>query len=227
MVLDILAKYYSGIPFNTWGMYTGPIPRNSQFQQGDSDKWPINTNMPWGSVEFEWDHPINHYEGRPEGYTNPNLDIGRALRGDYGFKRPFFEQSHHYFAFLKFAYDGPDNVIWNQHYDREITSQLEGAYKNWQDTRFNKEGIEQFNQNERYAWVYQESVRDLYLMSRILEDAEAIRTDGISTLPSRLEFWCANDEADVWSLEDEVNKFYYDYPEEYWPLEEFRPPANE
>ena len=94
MVLDILAKYYSGIPFNTWGMYTGPIPRNSQFQQGDSDKWPINTNMPWGSVEFEWDHPINHYEGRPEGYTNPNLDIGRALRGDYGFKRPFFEQSH-------------------------------------------------------------------------------------------------------------------------------------
>lgn len=216
LALDILAAYYSGIPFSqdmplggippaSATIYMpGFIPGQTTFPRGTPDRWPVP------SPNFDWDHPINFQ----------NNDPGQSMRQEYGFKRPFFNQTHHYFAFLKFAYHLPDAVVWEYHKWAETEHQLKGAYDLWQA---NIGQPDESNFEQYYAWIYQESVYDLYLMSRVLEDASAIREAGIDVLPTRLLSWCATNEADVWSLESAANQYYYEFPENYLPPEKYRP----
>lgn len=214
LVLDILAAHYSGIPVTDEvlgiTLYTGFIPQESTFQPGDPDKWSVPP-VPWNAdARFDWQHPINDRDS----------DIGQSIRQSYGFKRPYFEQTHHYFAFLKFAYRLPDLVVWEYHRQAEISHQLKPAYADWQANigQPRERDYEQY-----YAWVYQESVYDLLIMSQAIEDAEAIHDHGIDILPTRLSNWCAKDEADVWSLENTANSYYFDFPKKYRPLEGFWP----
>ena len=231
LALDVLAAYYSGIPFNMGPLYTGFIPRQSIFQPGTPDRRQVPP-IPWApDAGFEWDHPINQHHNRNPAFNQNNIDIGESLRQDYGFKRPFYDQTHHYFAFLKFAFRGgimfplgtdrliSDNLLWTYHKNQEIKGQLAGlgAYDEWKADPDNPA------LRQRYAWLYQESVRDLYIMDLALEDARAIRAHGIDILPNRLRLWCAANEADVWSLEDEVNQYYFEFPQQYWPAEDFWP----
>ncbi len=222
LALDILAAYYSGIPFSkdvplafislpptSIPMYVpGFVPTESVFQQGTPDRWEVPA-LDWAPT-FDWSHPIN----------DANSDIGQSLRQEYGFKRPFFNQTHHYFAFLKFAYHLPDNIVWEYHKWAEEEHQLRGAYQLWQAHigQADESDYEQY-----YAWIYRESVNDLYLMSSILIDADAIRQNSIDVLPTQLLKWCASNEKDVWSFESDVNQFYYEFPEEFLPPSKYRP----
>src|SRR5690606_12693344 len=109
---------------STGSLYTGFIPRNSNFAPGTPDRWEV-PQTPWApDAGFEWDHPINQHANRAGAYTQNNIDIGESMRQGYGFKRPFFDQTHHYFAFLKYAFRGgimfplgtdrlvSDNILW-------------------------------------------------------------------------------------------------------------------
>jgi RHS repeat-associated protein len=204
-VLDLLAWYYSGIPFN--GLALGWFPRETVFTPGDPDRWAVPAWDQQETPEFTWRHPINR----------PGSDQGNAMRSDYGFKRPCFQQTHHYFAFLKMAYHwGGPAVEW-LHESLEVSRQLQPAIDAWE--------LDNPNYPEYYAWVYRESVYDLYIVHEAAQLAFMITFSGVGVdaIPVVLETWCADSEADVWSLERQVDQFYFRFPEKYWPDERYWP----
>ncbi len=138
------------------------------------------------------------------------------MRQSYGFKRPYFEQTHHYFAFLKFAYHvGGPPIKW-MHKEREIKDQLQDAIDHWEE--------DNPDYPQYYAWIYRESVYDLYIVDEAVNLACAIAIFGVDVIPDYLESkWCASGGADVWSLESEVDQLYFEFPEEYWPDEQYWP----
>jgi RHS repeat-associated protein len=210
LVLDLLAQYYSGIPSNVsfvgGELWMPFVPQGTTFQPGDPDRWKVPD---WDqSPGFEWDHPINQSES----------DLGRDMRQAYGFRRPYFAQTHHYFAFLKFAYFLPDAVVESEHKQREIEDQLIPALRLWQEHTDNPRYA------ARYAWVYRESVYDLYIVHEAIELARAVGKGGVDAIPKHFEAsWCAIVEGDVWSLENQVDQFYFDFPKEFWPSEQHWP----
>ncbi len=206
LVLDLLAWYYSGIPFNWQGLYLGWIPQRSTFLPGDPDRWTVPV---WEQGRYDWNHPIGQRES----------DLGRTMRQIYGFKRPYFEQTHHYFAFLKFAYHWGGLIVEWMHKQRELEDQIRPAFKHWRE-----EHPDEPDYSKWYAWVYRESVYDLYIVNEATKLALAISLCGADVIPDYIEHkWCAASEADVWSLENEVDQFYFDFPSEYWPEEQFWP----
>jgi hypothetical protein len=170
----------------------------------DRDRWTVPE---WqDNPRFEWDHPINQ----------PGSELGQTMRQSYGFKRPYFEQTHHYFAFLKFAYHvGGPPIKW-MHKEREIKDQLQDAIDHWEE--------DNPDYPQYYAWIYRESVYDLYIVDEAVNLACAIAIFGVDVIPDYLESkWCASGGADVWSLESEVDQLYFEFPEEYWPDEQYWP----
>jgi RHS repeat-associated protein len=211
LVLDLLAWYYSGIPFTWHGLYLPSVPQESQFTQGVPDHWTVPAWDQQETPEFSWDHPINQRES----------DLGQTMRQSYGFKRPYFEQTHHYFAFLKLAYHlGGPAVEW-RHKQLEIDRQLRPALDHVPELE--QRGESPSTINKWYAWIYRESVYDLFIVDEAINLARAVDLIGVDVIPTFLQSWCANNEADVWSFEDEVDQFYFDFPEEYWPDEQYWP----
>ncbi|MDY7079285.1 MAG: RHS repeat-associated core domain-containing protein, partial [Chloroflexota bacterium] len=207
LVLDLLAWYYSGIPFNWKDLYLGWIPQRTVFQQGDRDRWTVpGWDQHGDRPAFTWDHPVNQ----------PGSELGRTMRQSYGFRRPYFENTHHYFAFLKFAYHvGGPPVEW-MHKRREIEDQLQDAINRWEE--------DNPDYPEYYAWMYRESVYDLYIVDEAVKLAFGVAIFGASAIPDCLESkWCANSEADVWALESEVDQLYFEFPQKYWPDEQYWP----
>ena len=210
LVLDLLAWYYSGIPFTWNGLYLGWIPQPTVFRPGDPDRWPVPS---WeGSRGFEWNHPINE----------PETPLGRKMRSQYGFRRPYFNQTHHYFAFLKFAYHIGGPIVQWWHKEREIRDQLQPALDHIPVLRERGEDLVVIK--KWYAWIYRESVYDLYIVDEAAQLALLIAFFGIDLIPSCIETrWCARSETDVWSLENDVDRFYFEFPRKYWPAEEYWP----
>ena len=212
LVLALLAQYYSGIPstvsFMGVELWLPAVPQGTLFQPGDPDAWAV---PPWDQQEtprFDWDHPINQ----------PGSDLGQGMRQGYGFRRPYFEQTHHYFAFLKFAYFLPDSLVESEHKQREIEDQLSAAFKLWQENRDNP------RHTARYAWMYRESVYDLYIVHEAIQLARTVGKAGVDAIPEHLEEkWCSTIEGDMWSLESQVDQFYFDFPQEFWPDERYWP----
>src|SRR5690606_40437018 len=67
---------------STGSLYTGFIPRNSNFAPGTPDRWEV-PQTPWApDAGFEWDHPINQHANRAGAYTQNNIDIGESMRQD-------------------------------------------------------------------------------------------------------------------------------------------------
>jgi hypothetical protein len=163
---------------------------------------------------FEWDHPVNQRES----------ETGMAMRwinGGYGFKRPYYNNTHHYFAFLKYAYYWPGPLVRWQHKMREIQDQLQPALDDI--PKQEQRGEPRSKIEQRYAWIYRESVYDLYITDEAIELASDILT-GVDVIPDHIKAkWCANSEAEVWSLENEVDQYYFEFPEEYWPDEKYWP----
>ena len=80
------------------------------------------------------------------------------------------------------------------------------------------------NIREWYAWMYRESVYDLYIVDEAAKLAFAVSLFGVDVIPNCIESkWCASSEADVWSLESNVDGFYFNYPKKYWPDEQYWP----
>jgi len=150
---------------------------------------------------FEWNHPI----------LDPDSPEGQAMRANYGFKRAYFEQTHHYFAFLKFAYYLGGPLVREYHRQREIEDQLEGARRLVQENWGSK------GHDRRYRFIYREAIGDLCLFDQAAEHALAVAIFGIDVLPDILRTWCAESEVEVWSLEEEIDAYYFDFPREYWP----------
>jgi hypothetical protein len=210
LIIDFLANYYSGIPFTWHGLYL-PIPQESVFQPGDPDRWQVPRWDQQETPQFSWDHPINQSDS----------ELGQAMRQSYGFKRPYFEQTHHYFAFLKFAYYWGGPLVEWQHKQREINNQLKPALDHIPELE--QRGEQPAVIKKWYAWIYRESVYDLYIVDEAIALARAVDFMGVDMIPTLLQTWCAIGEADVWSLESEVDQFYFDFPKEYWPDEQYWP----
>jgi len=216
MVLDLLAWYYSGIPFTFLGLYLPWVPQETVNQPGDPDRWPVPK---WYEQEnpnaFEWNHPINQ----------PGSDVGYAMRwanGGYGFKRPYYNNTHHYFAFLKYAYYGPGPAVRYLHKQREIQDQVQPALDIIPAQE--QAGESPSDIEQRYAWMYREAVYDLYIVDEAIELAWDVLMTGVDAIPNHIESkWCASTEAEVWSLESQVDQYYFEFPEEYWPDEEYWP----
>lgn len=214
--LDMLAAYYSGMPFTWNGIYTVGIPQESDFDQFEFPEMPVGEvrdqwRVPdWSeNPRYDWDHPIN----------DPDSPLGQTMRATYGFRRPFFEQTHHYFAFLKIAFNIGLNTANYVNYEREIQDQLQGALITREQLKKDKNP----NADAFYAWVYREAVYDVFLVRRASFDAYWLYRRGIDELPRRLEYWCAENEQDVWSVEEDVDRYYFDFPKEYWPDPQYWP----
>jgi RHS repeat-associated protein len=213
LILDLLAWHYSGIPFTWQGWYLGWVPRHTVFIPGvDRDRWEVPRWDQQEDPRFTWDHPVNR----------PDSDLGQAMRQNYGFKRPYFENTHHYFAFLKFAYHiGGVPVEWVHRRD-EIEDNLQDAINHIPELE--QRGEPRSRIKEWYAWRYRESVYDLYIVREAVQLAWTIAICGVDVIPGHIESkWCADSEADVWSLESQVDQFYFEFPREYWPDEEYWP----
>jgi len=209
-VLDLLAWYYSGIPLN--GLALGWWPRQTVLRRGDLDRWTVPRWNQQERPEFSWDHPINQ----------PETELGQTMRQSYGFRRPYFEQTHHYFAFLKFAYHLGGPPVESVHWVLEIRDHLQPALDHIPELE--QRGEPPSNIREWYAWIYRESVYDLYIVDEAVQLAFAISLFGVDVIPDCIESkWCANSEADVWSLENDVDRFYFSYPKKYWPDEQYWP----
>ena len=212
LVLDFLAWHYSGIPFTWKGLYMGWLPQQSDFEPGDPDRWTVPEWDQQNVPSFSWDHPVNRV----------NSPLGQSMRHNYGFRRPYFEQTHHYFAFLKFVKHIGGPVVEWMHKKREITDQLQPALDHIPELEQRHEP--QSNIREWYAWTYRESVYDLYIVNEAVKLAREVVVLGVDRIPNYIEDkWCAESEADVWSLESEVEKFYFAFPKKYWPDEQYWP----
>lgn len=184
------------------------------FQQGTPDRWAVpdweeNPDYP----DFEWDHPIDVFDS----------PLGQEMRQGYGFRRPYFDNTHHYFGYLKMAYYYGGNTANIVNKQREIPT-LQAVKSLWQS---NMGTPEEQAHEQRYAWYYREAVYDLYIVHEAAAVAFATKwlfNDNIDFLPQLLyEKWCAEDEAEVWSLEKDVDMLYFDFSQKYWPPEKYWP----
>lgn len=212
LAVEFLAWYYSGLPFSVGPLYLGFIPMRENLEgfpqmpagtPRDRYRVPdwVDPNNPDDIPVHRWTHPIDYR----------NSVEGQKMRATYGFKRLYFEQTHHYFGYLKVAYYyGGDfaqaiNIMGEIHH---MAATHEDLMVNWGRR----------NYDIWYRWNYWESVRDIHLVDQAGKHASTIRNDGIDVLPDILRTWCAESEDDVWSLETETSAYYYKWlPMQYWP----------
>jgi RHS repeat-associated protein len=217
VIVDFLAYYYSGIPATGAGLYLSWLRFDSFFRQGTPDRWAVpDWEEAIGFPDFEWNHPINELDS----------PLGQEMRHGYGFRRPYFDNTHHYFGYLKLAYYYGTSVANVVNLEREKPT-LDSVRRLWQS--FVGTPDEQAHE-QRYAWYYREAIYDLYIVHEATAAAFAAKwlfNDDISFLPQLLyERWCASDDADVWALEGDVDKYYFDLPQRYWPPRKYWPESN-
>ena len=218
IVVDFLAYYYSGLPVTGAGLYMSWLRFDSFFQQGVPDRHAVpDWEEAPGFPDFEWDHPVNVEDSV----------LGQQMRQSYGFKRPYFDNTHHYFGYLKLAYYYGPFVANTVNFERELPT-LDAVKQEWQS---NLGTSKEQAHEQRYAWYYREAVHDLYIVYEATAVAFAIKwlfNDDISFLPQLLlERWCANSESDVWALQNDIDGYYFDFPQEYWPPRKYWPGSND
>jgi hypothetical protein len=214
-VVDLLAYYYSGMPITGGGLYLSWFRFDSFFRGGNvPDRWAVPDWLEKpGYPDHDWDHPVDKRDSQ----------LGQEMRQSYGFRRPYFDNTHHYFGYLKLAYyyGGAIASAWNWSEEKPT---LEAIKQDWQ-THIGTPLEQDYEQ--RYAWYYRESIYDLYIVQEAVRVAFATKwifEDNIDFLPQFLqERWCAKDEADVWSLEKDVDMLYFNFPQEYWPPQKYWP----
>lgn len=196
-VIDLLAAYYSGVEITQRANW---LP---QFQRGGvGERHELELYNAQG--HYEWDSP-----------ALGDTQTGRDLRAAYGFRRPYFANTHHYFGYLKNAY-----------YYTNLPGSVYDLVNEIQNLEAAVEDIEQRSQNNtltpdhftRYRWLFEEGLNDLYIVSEAGDMARLVHLFGVDILAAAIESeWCAENESDIWKYDSDVREFYHDFPERLWP----------
>jgi hypothetical protein len=204
--VNLLADYYAAIPFTAGPLWVGEL---RPFPRGERELYPIPGEPTGNDI---WRNPINYPGSTDEATT--------ALLQSYGFRRPYFGNTHHFFAYLKLAYLVGIPAAGTINYQREMND-LEGYFSAWQGSIGTPLELDYARQ---YAWIYQEAVNDLYLTDRVFELRRLLSNYDVGIIADFVsQEMCATSLSDVWSLQSAVDDYYFDFPERYWPDESFRP----
>ncbi len=197
VVIDLLAAYYSGVEIKPRANWLPQLPAGGVGERHEAELYN-------SQGKYKWDSPAL-------GDTQEAQD----LRAAYGFKRPYFANTHHYFGYLKYAYyySNIPGSIFNR--EREIQN-LEAAVQDIENEL--QKGPISPDYFKRYRWLYEEGLNDLYIIAKAGDVARLVSLFGVDVLATAIETeWCAESESDIWSLDAEVKEFYNDFPERLWP----------
>ncbi len=215
-IVRMLAWYYSGFEPQFFSVDTGVpdlsptfyLPLASIAYREDVERYPVPRSLSdLGIDELDNDMPF----ATPE-------QIANTFSSGYGFRRPYFHNTHHYMGYLWAFYTFPmfGGLIKDANRSLEESS-LQGPHAAWQNS------IGSRNEDLRrleYAHEYRESVNDLYIVEHAERAASYIASFGIEALPEFLEReFCATSDSDVFSLQPSVNQYFFDLPMELWPDE--------
>jgi hypothetical protein len=225
VILSLLSGYFAGIDVtmkiegHDTGIWTGPLPAKDPTLHGLSgyDNLPVPPEPTPGawSDDNSWRNPV--YD---EKTTN---QAAITLRGQYGFRSPYYTNMHHFFFYLNSIYENGIVAEWFGAW-REGAGQMEEAltslHKNIENANGNPTLIA--DAKARYAWVYRDAINDLYVAHKAGEIGDIIRREGIDRLPELLQNeFCAKPgkdmEKDIWSLKGVVDEYYYRLNSTYWP----------
>jgi RHS repeat-associated protein len=211
--LDLMMQRFTGIPYTIKGVWSGNLRELFAIVKPppDYELYPV----PVPSSNDQWRSPIWYRSSQD----------AQGLQLSYGFRRPYYSNTHHYFFYLDLIYSFGPGVVGTINYERELID-LDKYLAEW------KNHIGQPDEADfakRYAWLYQEGINDLYITDQAAKVAEAIRTQDIDALPDLLgQDACikGSNAADVWALQSTVDTYYFKLPEKYWPSPEFWPTSQ-
>ena len=187
-IVSILAEYYAGIPA-TFQVGTCPLWLPISTQAHPKERYPV---YPPTGHQGDWPY-------KPNKMYDPEDHSADAMRAQYGFKRPYYQNTHHYFAVFY------------------LESLFGFGFGPWRGRMYDEANLEdrldqihsQNDPNHQVLWDYEvlwiDMHYDLYVNEMAAEHAHYILRHGIETLPDLLKKeLCAENELDVWSLQTTV-----------------------
>jgi hypothetical protein len=222
----VLAGYFSGtrLTGRVFGVdwYVGWVPQPGNPASSERYDLPFLNPVDIGTFSGTsgpdgWRHPLYFRDKKDywnlDVVNNPNANWQEVVnkRLEYGFKRPFYANTHHYFGLLRAAH----SVLFTwplslRHEGRRVDS----IYSTYQQ-------LLQDNNPEAQAWYeiqFYDTAADLYLDSLARWHSQGVYNFGIDVLPGALEFtWCAKTEEEIWSLDGLVASYGRNFRDEVQP----------
>jgi len=222
-ILDFLAYHFSGtnivgvdapvrFAHNWLLLREGRIPQGGNPATAERYDLPtfesLNIGSFYGTSGADgWRHPF-YFRSKNDYWNfnvvnNPDVDWKEVekARLNYGFKRPFYANTHHYFGLLRTAYNWR-SLSW-------LLSLYHEGQRGKQILDTLQSGLQNGNAEIRtwYNIQFYDTAADLYLDELARNDVNLINTQGIWALPDSLSNWCAASEDEIWSLENTVTSF--------------------